>query len=115
MSNYRLTSKGWKAYNRMAKMHEEEIARQEQTYGEQNTEYGWSCIDDYDHIHNIDDDIDLLIYAYDADVIHRLVWIARHDVDINGKWSMNNEWGWGCSYKEVISRISERGLLRWVG
>lgn len=110
MSNYRLTSKGWKAYNRMEKMHEEEIARQEQTYGEQNTEYGWSCIDDYDHIRNLDDEVDLLIYAYWDDVLYTLAdWI------INGGETLDDKCHYGYSLREIISRISERGLLRWVG
>ena len=111
MSNYRLTSKGWDAYRRIAVMHEEEITRQERELGEENTEYGWSCIDDYDHIHNIDDEIDLLLFGYMEYVIDVLVDWAKQDIDINGKWSMDRVFSFGYSYKEVISRISERGLL----
>ena len=73
-----------------------------------------SCIDDYDHIHNIDDEIDLLIFGYMEYVIDVLVDWAKQDIDINGKWSMDRVFSFGYSYKEVISRISERGLLEVV-
>lgn len=114
MSNYRLTSKGEEAYNRMWKMHHEEVARQVRIYGEENAEHGWSIIDDYDHIHNIDDQIDLLIYTEEEDVLYSLVNWAKLDKDISGNWSINNTYAFGYSYKDVINRISERGLLEVV-
>lgn len=114
MSNYRLTSKGEEAYNRMWKMHHEEVARQVRIYGDENAEHGWSIIDDYDHIHNIDDQIDLLIYTEEEDVLYSLVNWAKLDKDIHGNWSINNTYAFGYSYKDVINRISERGLLEVV-
>jgi hypothetical protein len=113
-TRYKLTDKGWKAYERMEQMHHDEIAKQEAEVGEQYTEYGWSCIDDYDHIHNIDDQIDLLIYTEVEDVLYSLVDWAKMDKDIHGNCSINNTYAFGYSYKDVINRISERGLLEVV-
>lgn len=111
---YKLSEKGLDSFRRMRAMHEAEIAKQEAEVGAENTEYGWSCIDDYDHIHNIDDEIDLLIYAYGEHVIDTIVDWAQHDKDIYGKWSMDSDFSFGYSYKEVISMISMKGLLEVV-
>lgn len=107
MSNYRLTAKGKEAYDRMDGMYAEEIARQEREYGTQYTEYGWSCIDDYEHIHDIDDDIDLLVFGYEEHIIDTLIkW--------GGEDGFDSAFSFGYSIKEIISRIAERGLLEVV-
>ena len=86
-------------------MHEAEIRLQESTVGVQNTEYGWSCIDDEDHIKTLDDEVDLMIYAYNEDAIDTIADWIRDGFD---------DCGYGYTYKQVISRISERGLLEVV-
>ena len=108
MARYRLSEKGNQAYNKMQKAYDAEVARQEAEFGKEYTEYGWSCIDDYDHIHNWDEDIDLLIFGYAEDVIDILVNWAKQEGGINSTY------GFGYSYKDYISRIAERGLLEVV-
>lgn len=109
--SFELTSKGWEAYNRMRKIHDEEIARQEREYGKQNTEYGWSCIDDDEHIHNLDDEVDLLIYCYEDTVYEEIAdWINQLGDKLDDPY-----WkGADFTLRDVCNRIRERELLRWV-
>lgn len=111
---YKLSAKGLESFRRMSAMHEAELEKMRVELNDPDYLDGWGVIDDYDHIHNIDDEIDLLIYAYREDVIDTLVDWAQHDKDIYGKWSMDSDFSFGYSYKEVISMISKKGLLEVV-
>lgn len=105
-TRYRLTDEGWEAFNRIAQMHEAELEKLRVEYNDPDYDEGWSVIDDFDHIKNIDDDIDLLIYGYEEAVISTLVSWAWGNID--------SKYMFGYTYKQVISRISERGLLEVV-
>lgn len=104
MSKYRLTEKGWAAYNRANAVYEAEIQKLRDEFHDPDYMEGWSIIDDYEHIHNVDEEIDLLIFGYMEYVIDVLAeWVKSDGLDT---WYV-----FGCTYKQIISMISERGLL----
>ena len=113
MSNwdYRLTSKGQAASDRMLNMHMAELEKIRKERNEPDYMEGWCVIDDYDHIKNIDDEIDLLTYGYGASVIAVLREWCEEDRDIYGNWSFDFTFAFGYTYKQVISMIAKKGYL----
>ena len=67
---------------------------------------GWDIINDSDHIKTIDDAADLLIFGYEGNAVDTVAEWARTD-----RSGVNGECGFGYTYKQIISRIAERGLL----
>ena len=104
MSNYRLTSKGVEAYDRMWEMYDQEL--KELQKADPNFVEGWAIIDNDKYIKTLDDEVDILVGAYDRNVLYVLAeWLD------NGCTSLDDKICFNWSVREVINRISERGLL----
>lgn len=100
--SYELTRKGEDAVSRMWKMYHHELAERQKA--DPDFVDGWGIIDNKRYIKTIDDEVDVLMGAYGNDVLNVLSdWVDPSNIDDKccADWSV----------KEVISRISERGLL----
>lgn len=85
-----LNDKGWELYAKWEQIYEDELAKQREQRGDPNYIDGWCIIDDFDHIHDINDEIGLLIFVYgDMAIYHIIEWIDRGELRANDIWGFN--------------------------
>jgi hypothetical protein len=69
----KLNAKGMELYDKWEHIYVEELTKQREQRGDQEWCDGWCIIDDYDHIHDINDEIGLLIFGYDDYAIYHVL------------------------------------------
>ena len=60
----KLNAKGMELYNKWQKIWDEATRLSVEEHGEKNAEYGWSSIEDYGFVNNIEDEVGLMVAVY---------------------------------------------------
>lgn len=95
-----LNKQGQKLYDKWEHIYFDELTKIREQTGDPDFCEGWSIIDDWDHIHDIDDEIGLLIFGYEDDAIYHII------ETVNSKWSWpDEEWMFGKSCREMIELL----------
>ena len=69
----KLNAKGEALYDKWERIYWEEITKQREQRGDPDFCEGWCIIDDWDHIHDINDEIGLLIFGYEDNAIYHVI------------------------------------------
>ena len=69
----KLNVKGMELYDKWERIYVEELTKQREQRCDEDYIEGWCIIDDYDHIHDINDEIGLLIFGYDDMAIYHVL------------------------------------------
>lgn len=86
----KLNAKGMELFDKWEHIYFEELEKQREQRGDEDYFEGWCIIDDFDHIHDINDEIGLLIFGYDDNAIyHVLGCIDDKMVRSDEVWAFN--------------------------
>lgn len=89
----KLNKKGLELADKWYAIWDEEVEKE--LAKDENAETGWCIIDDYDHIHNIEDEIGLLLMAYDNNAISV----------ITEEYTPNEQYIFGYTAAEVVEML----------
>lgn len=96
----KLNKQGQKLYDKWEHIYYDELVKIREQTNDPDFCEGWCIIDDWDHIHNIDDEIGLLIFGYEDDAIYHII------ETVNSKWLRpDEEWMFGKSCREMIELL----------
>lgn len=94
----KFNEKGEQTYQKWEDIYYAELAKMRQEMNDPEYIEGWCIIDDWDHIHNIEDEIGLLLFGYeDLAMGHIMEWCDDPD----------DEYMFGYSYRKIVEMMKE--------
>lgn len=94
----KLNKKGEALFNKWANIYYDELEKERKERNDPEWIEGWCIIDDFDHIHNIEDEIGLLIFGYeDCAMEHLMEWAESPD----------EVYLFGYTYRQIVDMMRE--------
>lgn len=96
----KLNKSGVEVYNKWSGIYNSELEKLRTENNDPDFCEGWCIIDDDSHIHNIEDEIGLLIFGYDDNAIYHIL-----DCIDDGFVGADDEWTHGVSSRQLIEMM----------
>lgn len=94
----KLNTKGLELYDKWEHIYYDELDKERKERNDPNWIEGWCIIDDWDHIHDINDEIGLLIFGYeDCAMGHLMEWANSPD----------EVYIFGFTYRQIVEMMKE--------